>query len=77
MLNKLITEVLNPFIGFLFVLAIVVFLYGIIELLAGADNEEKRTTGKKHLMWGVVGLFIMVSVYAIIQVIKNSLLSFS
>ncbi len=70
-LNTLLTEAVWPFVGFLFVVAIAYFIYGLIEFVSGADNEEKRTVGKRHLVWGIVGLFIMFSVWGIIQIILS------
>lgn len=70
-INTLLSEAVWPFVGFLFVLAIAYFIYGLIEFVAGADNQEKRITGKRHLMWGIIGLFIMFSVWGIIKIILN------
>ena len=64
-------EIVNPLIGFMMVLAGLFFLYGVVEFIMGASNEEARTTGKKHMIWGLAGLVIMVGVYAIIEVFQN------
>lgn len=63
------TEILTPLTVFLFVLATVIFLWGVIEILAHPDNEEARSTGRKHMIWGIVGLFIMLSAVMIIRTI--------
>jgi hypothetical protein len=63
-------QLINPFITFLFIVATFVFIWGIIEFIAGASNEEARTNGKKHMMWGIIGLGIMLSVKLIIEVFK-------
>lgn len=60
-INKVIEQAVQPLIGFMMFLATVVFVYGIVEFIAGADNETKRTNGKKHIIWGLLGLFIMVA----------------
>jgi len=66
-------KILNPFIGILIGVATVIFLYGVIEFIAGAGNEEKRTKGKQHIVWGIIGLFIMVGVFGIINLILRTL----
>ena len=53
----------------MFALALVYFLYGVFIFIRNADNEDVRDTGKSHMVWGVVGLFIMVSVYAILRIV--------
>lgn len=65
--------VINPLIIFLFALALVYFLYGVAQFIMNGGNDEKRTIGKSHMMWGVVGMFIMVSVFGIMRIILNTL----
>lgn len=67
--NRLI---INPLIVLLFSIAMAVFLYGVTEFLMGAGNEEKRTEGKQHMIWGVVGITIMMGVYAILNIILRT-----
>ena len=68
--NKLI---INPLIAFLFGLAVAYFLYGVFEFISNQTNEEKKTTGRNHMIWGVVGIVIMMGVFSIIKLIGNTL----
>ncbi|MBU0611817.1 pilin [Patescibacteria group bacterium] len=68
-LNKLI---INPLILLLFALALAYFLWGVFEFLSNQENEEKKTTGKKHMLWGVIGITIMMGVWFILNVILNT-----
>ena len=47
------------------------------KLAQGTDDapgdEELRTTSKSHMLYGVIGMFIMMSVFGIMRVILNSL----
>lgn len=65
--------IINPIIFFLFALAMVYFLYGLVQYLMSPDNEELRQSSKSHMVWGVVGLFIMVAVFGIMRIILNTL----
>lgn len=71
LINKIFDNAVWPFMALLSALAMLLFIYGIVEFIAGADSEEKRKTGKSHLIWGIVGLFIMASFSGIIALIKN------
>ncbi len=71
LLQKIADQIINPIIGLMFAVAILVFLYGMVEFVAGAGNEDKRTQGKRHIIWGIIGLFIMVSVFGLMQVLCN------
>ena len=67
--NKLIV---NPLITLLFALAIVFFLWGVFEFIANQENEEKKTSGKQHMLWGIIGITIMMGVWTILHIILNT-----
>lgn len=64
--------IINPLIKFLFALAVIYFLYGVFEFLANQENDEKRTAGKSHMIWGIVGITIMLAVFAIMGMIVKT-----
>lgn len=72
-IGKVDTLIINPLIAFLFALAIVFFLYGVLEFLMNQENDEKKTTGKSHMLWGIVGITIMLGVWGIMNIILNTL----
>ena len=67
--NRLI---LNPIIALLFAVALVVFIWGIVEFISHVNSEDGREKGKRHMVWGMVGLLIMVSVFGIMQIIVDT-----
>lgn len=64
-------RLLNPLIGILVGIALLVFFWGIFEMVANAGNEDARTTGKKHIIWGLVGFLIIFGVVGIINIIQS------
>ncbi len=71
---KKVAEVLiNPFIVLLFTVALVWFLYGVFKFLSNSGNDEERSTGKRHILWGIIGMFIMMSVFTIMQIIVRTI----
>lgn len=76
LIDKIWQNAIQPFLVFLFAWAVVLFIYGLVEFIYGADNQEKRANGKKHIMWGLIGMSIMLSAYAIKEVIENFISSF-
>jgi len=68
-LNRLI---INPLIVLLFALALAYFLWGMFEFLSNQENEEKKTAGKKHMIWGIVGITIMMGVWFIMYLILDT-----
>ena len=72
LLNKVAVEIVNPLLAILFVVALIVFLWGIFELIRSADNDEARRKGQQHILWGIIGMFIMVAANAIVTVIQDT-----
>mgnify|MGYP000860289124 FL=1 len=64
---KLDTVIINPLISFLFALAILYFIYGMVKFLANSADEEARITGRNHMMWGIIGITIMLGVWTLIN----------
>ena len=63
----------NPLIVLMFAAALAYFLYGVVEFLMNADQSEARETGRQHMLWGIVGMFIMIGVFAILHFIETTL----
>lgn len=64
---------INPLIILLFAVALVVFTWGVARYLLNPENEEVRKQSRSHMMWGVIGMFIMVSVFGIMRIILNTI----
>ncbi len=73
LLNNIITEIINPAIYLLFGFAMVIFLYGVFQFIYKSDDEEARSAGSQHILWGIVGLAIMVCALAIRRFIASTL----
>ena len=52
-------------------LALVVFVWGLVVFIAKADNEQERDAGKQKMVWGIIGLFVLVSIWGIILLLQN------
>lgn len=64
--------VLNGLIPLLFLVATVVFLWGIVQFISAADNKEKREDGKQFIIYGLIGLFIMVAIWGLVNVLLGT-----
>lgn len=72
LLYKLNAVVINPLIEFSFVIALGVFLFGVMEFIRAADNSQQRQKGKDHMLWGIVGLLIMLTVFGVISLLLST-----
>ena len=67
--NKII---IKPLILFLFALAVVLFVYGILEFLLNQEDETKKSEGKSHMLYGIIGIVIMMSALTLMSIVVNT-----
>ena len=66
----LANTVLNAAIGLFITLAIVVFFWGLIMYLAKAGEEKAK--GLSIMFYGVLAIFVMVSIWGIIRLLQST-----
>ena len=71
-LNSIITVIIDPALEVLFGLAILYFVWGVWVYVRQSDDPEAIQTGGKHIMYSLIGIFIMISVGGIMWFIQNS-----
>ena len=69
-INKVI---INPLIALMFAVALAYFIWGVVEYLIKTGSDEARSTGKQHMLWGIIGMAVMLSAYGIINFILNTM----
>lgn len=70
--QKVIENVFNPLLQLAVVIAFLYFLYGGLMFLVNMNDPEKRADGQRHLLWGTVGLFIIVSINGIFMLLNSA-----
>ena len=70
---KISLNILNPIILLMFGVATLYFIYGVLQYIWNPDNEEARETGRQSMLWGIVGMFVMVSVFGIMRFLISSI----
>lgn len=71
-INFFTCTLMNAVVPFLVTLAVAAFVYGIIKYFLNPENEEKRKEGKSYMFWGLVTLFVMVSIWALVGILAAS-----
>ena len=71
-LNKLNAAILNPLIALAFAVATIVFVFGIVQFIRSETADSEREAGKKKILYGLLGMFIMFSVYGLIHIILGT-----
>ena len=63
----------NSIIPFIFAVAIVMFIWGAVNFfIINADEEAKRAQGKQYMIWGIVALAVMLSVWGLVGIIQTT-----
>lgn len=73
LLNKFAEVIINPLITLVFGAAVLVFIVGIVQYLLAQNDPGARETGARHILWGVVGMAIMISAYGIINFVAKTI----
>lgn len=72
-LAKVVEIIINPIIHLMFSVSFIIFAWGIFIFIANADDVAKRKTGKDSIMWGIIGMVIMIGAGAIFVVLENTI----
>ncbi len=71
----LVGDIIAYILGFVGVLALVMFIYGGITWMTSAGAAEKIKKGRDTLVWAIFGLAFVFLSYAILDFILNAFLS--
>lgn len=66
-------RILQSFIALLFASLAVGLLYGVVLFFANADNEQKRSEIKNYLLWGVIGVIVVMGIWGILALLRESI----
>lgn len=67
-----IINILNKAIPLLLTLATVVFLWGIVRFIYNAGNEKERENGRLFIIYGLIGLFVIVAMWGLVNVLLTT-----
>ncbi len=59
-------------VPFIFALAVVVFIWGVVQYIMGAEEEAKREKGRQFMIWGIIALTVMVSIWGLVRIATNT-----
>jgi hypothetical protein len=66
-----LARIMNSLVYVIVGAALVMFLYGILKLsFIDGQKPESREQSRKFMMWGIVSLFVMVSVWGLVKILQ-------
>lgn len=60
--------IIYPLVTLMFVVAMLVFVWGVFLYVKNGTEEAARAQGQRHMVFGVIGFVIMLSALAIFNI---------
>lgn len=64
---------INTLMPIIVALALLYFLYGLLKFMTAGGDEGKRKESRDIMLWGIIALFVMVSVWGLVSFLGNTL----
>jgi ABC-type phosphate transport system permease subunit len=72
LVDPIISNIVYPAVAFIFGLAVVIFTWGILQFVIHGNEPDARKKGVSTMIYGTIGMAIMVSAWGIIYLISNT-----
>ena len=73
LVSGITTGILAPLIPLIIGLAVVVFLWGVLRFIVAAGDVKKREEGRNFIIWGLIGITIMFSIWGLVKILTDTL----
>lgn len=54
-------------------IAVLVFFWGLVKFLFKAGDEKSHEEGRNRMIWGIIALFVLTSIWGIVYYIQSDL----
>ncbi len=72
LITKFGTYIVDPILLVIFATGFFMFMWGLFQFMVNVSRGEDTSSGKQHMIYGTLGMLIMVSVYGIIAFLDNT-----
>ncbi len=67
-----LTNIGNTIIQILIAFAVLYIIYNVVRYIMAAEDPEKRKTIGASILWGIVGLFVILSIWGLVNILSNT-----
>jgi len=68
-----LADIVDALVPIVFVLAFVYFFYGVAKYVTSAGDEEAQKSARGIMMYGVIGIFVIASIWGIVFFLQTAL----
>src|SRR3989344_3931402 len=70
----IINTINNVLVPVLFAVAFIVFLWGaFMAFIVGSQNDTAKEKGKSLMLWGLIGFFVMISIWGLVNILVGTI----
>jgi len=66
-----ISALVNNLVPLTIALALLFFIWGLVQFILASGDEEAKTAGKRKIVWGIVALFVIISVWGLVGLLNQ------
>jgi hypothetical protein len=66
-----ISGIVNSLIPIAIAIGLLFFIWGLVQFIAASGDDNAKQEGKNKMIWGVVALFVIISVWGIIAIMRT------
>lgn len=67
-----ISNFIDRLIPLIISIALILFLIGIVQYVTAGGDEEKRSAARGMIIFGIIALFVMVSVWGFVNILSRT-----
>lgn len=75
LVTKFANGIITPLVTLTLGVALVLFLWALVKYMSQVGDEKAQGEARQMIMWGVVILTVMVSVWGLVRVVQNTFFS--
>lgn len=53
-------------------LALIYVILAVIEYIQANEDSQKKAEKKQQIFWGIIGLFVILSVWSLVAIVQNT-----
>ena len=66
-----IGELVLQLIPIVIALGLLFFIWGLVQFILASGDEEAKDAGKRRMVWGVIALFVIISVWGLVGILSD------
>jgi hypothetical protein len=66
-----INEILNGVVPVMIALAVVYFVWGVVQYVIASDEEAKKT-GRNRIIYGIIGLAVIIALWGLVRILTTT-----